>query len=310
LIAHYGWNTDVLLPGEGEKVSANHMTNRQMVRENYFSTLEIPLLLGRGFTEHDIATSPKVAVVNQTFGKQFFPGEDVLGKRVRERDDRKKVEYEIVGVVADSKYNSQRNELQPLLYTPWRQELEAIGEMYFSVRTVGEPTALVASVRQLVRDLDPNLAVTEVGTQIDRSQRSLAQERLYARLLSFFGLLALVLAGIGMSGVLGYSVAQRTNEIGVRMALGAQVGNVLRMIIWQGMKLVILGLVVGGVIAYAIKRVLATQYFDRSTWQRQMADKLYGISGADPATFGAIAAIPAARCACCLLSSGTACCKC
>jgi predicted permease len=289
LIAHYGWNTDVLLPGEDAKSAGTHMTDRQMIRENYFTTLEIPVLSGRGFSEHDTANSPRVAIVNQTFGKQFFPDGDLLGKRVRERDGKR--EYEIIGVVADTKYDSQRDELGPLLYTPWRQEADAIGEMYFSIRTIGEPTALVPSVRQVVRDLDGNLAVTEVGTQTERSQRSLGQERLYARLLTFFGFLALVLAGIGLSGVLAYSVAQRTNEIGVRMALGAQVQNVLRLIIWQGMKLVIIGLTVGGALAYGIKRLLASQYYDRRAWQRQMADLVFGVKGFDPATLIPVAAV-------------------
>src|SRR4029077_1769982 len=117
---------------------------------------------------------------------------------------------------------------------------------------------------------DSNLPVTEVGTQTTRSQRTLGQERLYARLLGFFAALALLLAAIGLSGVLAYSVAQRTNEIGIRMALGAQPGNVLRLIIWQGMKLVLLGLAIGVFAGYALQRLLASQYFASSTWQRQL----------------------------------------
>ncbi|MEP7271972.1 MAG: ABC transporter permease, partial [Acidobacteriota bacterium] len=278
LISHYSWNTDVLLPGETEKAGGSHTTNRQMVRENYFSALEIPLIAGRAFAPSDHPESPKVAIVNQTFGRRFFPNADVLGKHVVDTDDKRDVE--IIGVVADTKYNSQRNDLEPLLYTPWLQDGPAVGEMYFSVRTTGEPTALAAGIRQAVRDLDSNLPVTEVGTQTERSERSLGQERLYARLLSFFGAVALLLAAIGMSGVLGYSVTQRTNEIGVRMALGAQTGNVLRMVVWQGMKLVLLGLTVGALCGYGLKRLMGSAYFDRRAWQRQMADQLYGVTGA------------------------------
>jgi predicted permease len=289
LIAHFGWNTRVLLPGETEKTSSEHIANRQATRENYFTTMEIPLLRGRGFTEQDNQRAPKVAIVNQTFSRRFFPNDDALGKRVREGDN--EPEVEIVGVVADTKYNSQRNDIEPLLYTPWRQASDPFGGMHFALRTVGEPTALTASARQAVRELDSNLPVTEVGSQETRSQRSLGQERLYARLLSFFGALALILAAIGLSGVLAYSVAQRTNEIGIRMALGAQPADVLRLVIWQGIWLVLLGLSVGAACGYGLKRLLASQYFSPRSWQRQMADQLYGVSMTDPLTFAVIAAL-------------------
>jgi predicted permease len=287
LIAHYGWNTRVLLPGETERTGSEHIANRQAARENYFTTMEIPLLRGRGFTAQDDERAPKVAIVNQTFSRMFFPNDDALGKRVREGDNRP--EAEIVGVVADTKYNSQRREIEPLLYTPWRQENDAFGGMYFALRSTGEPTALVSAVRQIVRELDSDLPVTDVSTQEARSQRSLGQERLYARLLSFFGGLALALAAIGLSGVLAYSVAQRTNEIGIRMALGAQPANVLRLVIWQGMRMVLIGLVVGAACGYGLKRLLASQYFAPRSWQRQMADQLYGVEGTDPLTFVVIA---------------------
>jgi predicted permease len=289
LIAHSMWNTDVLLPGETEKSAGSHITNRQMVRENYFATMEIPLLRGRGFTEHDDHRAPKVAIVNQAFGRKFFPDEEVVGKRVVDPDT--KLETEIVGVAADTKYNSQRSEIEPLLYTSWRQEKAVIGEMNFALRTIGDPTALVAAVREVVHEMDSNLPVTEVSTQEDRSQAALGQERLYARLLSFFGAVALLLAGIGLSGVLAYSVAQRTNEIGIRMALGAQPANVLRLVIWQGMRLVLVGLVVGASCGYGLKRLLESEYFGPRSWQRQMANQLYGVEWADPLTFAAIATL-------------------
>src|SRR5262249_39222932 len=161
------------------------------------------------------------------FARKFFPDEDVLGKRVTVTYNKREVE--IIGVVADTKYMSQREEIKPLLYTPWRQDGAVIGEMYFALRTTGEPTALAAAVRQVVRDLDSNLPVTEVSSQTARAQATLGQERLSARLLSFFGGLALLLAAIGLSGVLAYSVAQRTNEIGIRVALGARGPDVLRL---------------------------------------------------------------------------------
>jgi predicted permease len=289
LIAQYMWNTNVLLPGETEKSAAEHTTNRQMVRENYFTAMEIPLLRGRGFTSQDLPKAPMVGVVNQKFCDKFFPGEEVLGKRISDGDT--KNEMEIVGIVADTKYSSQREEIEPLLYTSWQQELKQVGEMYFALRTEGEPTALVSAVRQTVRELDATLPLTEFSTQEVRTQQTLAQERLYARLLSFFGGLALLLAAIGLSGVLAYSVAQRKNEIGIRMALGAQISDVLRLVIWQGMKLVLLGLVVGGLGAYGLKRLLVSEYFTGDSWQRQIVDQLYGINGNDPMTVSLIAGL-------------------
>jgi putative ABC transport system permease protein len=133
--------------------------------------------------------------------------------------------------------------------------------------------------------------VTEVGSQVARSRATLGQERFYARLLSFFGVVALVLSAIGLSGILAYSIAQRTNEIGIRMALGAQPGRVLRLVVWQGMRLVLLGLLVGAACGYALKRLLATQYFTEDSWQRAMAGRLYGVEGTDPLTFTVIAAL-------------------
>jgi predicted permease len=287
LIADGNYVNTVLLPGETEKTAEEHATNRQMARENYFATMEIPLLRGRGFTAQDDERTPNVAIVNQTFARRFFPDEDALGQRVTFRGNRREVE--IIGVVADTKYMSQREELKPLLYTPWQQEGAVIGDMHFALRTTGEPVALAATVRQVVRELDSNLPVTEISSQAARSQATLGQERLLARLLSFFGTLALLLVAIGLAGVLAYWISQRTNEIGIRMALGAQTTDVLRMVNWQGMKLVLLGLAVGVASVYALQRMLVSQSFAPATWQAQMVKQLYGVTVTDPMTTFVIA---------------------
>ncbi len=286
LLAADNFTSSILLPGEMEKTAEQHIVNQEMVRENYFATMEIPLLLGRGFTVQDDQRAPAVGIVNQTFARQFFSENNVLGKRVTVS----KREVEIVGVVADTKYMSQREDIKPLLYTPWQQEVAVIGRMSFALRTAGEPTALATSVRQAVRALDSNLAVLEISTQTARAQATLGAERLSARLLIFFGGLALLLAAVGLSGVLAYSVTQRTNEIGIRMALGAQTANVLRLVIWQGMKLVLLGLAVGALGGYALTRLVASQYFANSIG-RQMSDQLYGVRGTDPLTLFVIATV-------------------
>jgi predicted permease len=289
LIANDNSANTFLLSGETEMTAGRRGTSRQTTRENYFTTMEIPLLRGRYLTAQDGHRAPYIAIVNQTFARRYFPNDDALGKRITFIDNKREVE--IVGVVADTKYTRQRENPKPLLYTTWRQEGEIIGMMHFVLRTTGEPTALAASARQVVRDLDNNLPVTDVSTQTARSQATLGRERLYARLLSFFGGLALLLAAIGISGVMAYSVAQRTNEIGIRMALGARPADALRLLISQGMKLVLLGLAVGALGGYGLKRLLANQYFAGGAWQRQITGQLYGVEGTDPATFAVIASV-------------------
>jgi predicted permease len=279
LIANDNWYTDFRLPGEPEDTGETRETMRQMVRENYFATMEIPFLRGRQFTTHDGPAAPNVAIVNETFAQEFFLGQSVLGQRIAFA----KRDVEIVGVVADTKYESQRKEIKPLVYTPWQQEAETIGQMHFAVRTDGEPTALAGAVRQLVRDIDNDLPVMKITTQAARAQATLGQERLYVRLLSFFGAVALLLAAIGLFGVLAHSVSQRTKEIGIRMAFGAQVGSVLRLIIWEGMKLVLSGLALATLLGFALKRLFAFHEFTADIWER-MKEQLYGVSAGDPIT--------------------------
>jgi len=288
LIAADNSMSDVLLPGETETTATEHFVNLEIARENYFAAMMIPLLRGRGFSAQDDERAPRVGIVNQTFANKYFPDQEVLGKHVTILFGKRDVE--IVGLVGDTKYMSQREEIKPLLYTPWQQEAANIGTMHFALRTDGEPTALATAARQVVRELDSNLPVTEVSSQTARAQETLGQERLTARLFSFFGVLALLLAAIGLSGVLAYSVAQRTNEIGIRMALGAQTANVLRLVIWQGMKLVLWGLALGTAGGYVLIRLLATQPFANGIWQ-QLADQLYGVKPGDPGTLAFIASL-------------------
>jgi len=182
---------------------------------------------------------------------------------------------EIVGVAQDAKYTSLREEIPPTIYLPWLQALQGLGQMNLEVRTAGDPANFLAAIRQAVREVDVNLPLFDVKTQAEQASQSVAQERLFAMLLSFFGALALALAALGLYGVLAHSVAQRTQEIGIRMALGAETRHVLRLVIGQGMSLVCVGIAVGLVAAYWLTRWL-------SSW-------LYGVSVTDPLTFGAIA---------------------
>ncbi|MBI3406179.1 MAG: ABC transporter permease [Acidobacteria bacterium] len=268
LIARDNYFTGVLLPGDVAETAPRRSTARQMVRENYFAAMNIPFLRGRGFTAQDDARGPQVAIVNQTFAREYFPNQEVLGKRIGFRRSPRTVE--IIGVVADTKYDSQRKNIVPLLYTTWRQESAAIGEMSFSLRTMGEPNSFAAQVQQVVHELDSTLPVTNVGSQAARSEATLSKERLYARLLGFFGTVALLLAGIGLAGVLAYSVAQRTNEIGIRMALGAEARGVVWLVIRDVLLWVGMGAGVGLLAAIAASRLISSLLFE--------------VTGADPMT--------------------------
>jgi predicted permease len=279
LVAHYVYNINLIMPDETAESNAERTTNKQSVRDNYFSTMQIPLLRGRSFTEKDDQRALKVALVSETFVRKYFPDEDPIGKRVG-FDSETVGKIEIIGIVGDIKYNSHRDE-EPMIYTHWLQDNGSLdmGEMSFALRTAGEPTALVSNARQAVSEVDPNLPLINVKTQEQQVNDSLMQERVFARLLSLFGALALLLAGIGLYGLMAYSVTQRKTEIGIRMALGAQALDVLKLVIWQGMILVIVGLGIGAIGAYGLKKLVESQDLLAT-----VENQLYGVQTTDPTT--------------------------
>jgi predicted permease len=251
------------------------------VRDNFLDAMGIPLLYGRTFGQQDTATSPKVVVVNQTFANQFFPGENAIGKRFT-YDTSKPDELEIVGICKDAKYTSQRDDIPPTVYSSYRQE-RPLGSAVFEVRTAGDPSAAVAGVRSVVREIEPNLPVQDIKTQAEQADETLRMERLFAKLLTLFALLAQQLAAIGLFGVLAYTVSQRTHEIGIRMALGANRANVLKMIVRQGMTLALLGVVLGLAGSWVL-----TKYLE--SWI-SLSKMLFGVKVNDPLTYGLIAVL-------------------
>jgi predicted permease len=249
------------------------------VRENYLEAMEIPLLSGRSLTAQDDSRAQRVAVVNQAFAELAFPGEDPIGKRIGFRPETPNT-VEIVGVARDAKYASLREEIVPTLYLPWLQELSGVGSVSFAVRTSSDPESLVPAIRQAAREVEVNLPLSGIRTQVEQAKESLRTERLFARLLGFFGLLALLLASVGLYGVMAYSVAQRTQEIGIRMALGASPGDVLRMVLRQGMTLTLAGVAIGLAGAYLLTKYLIS-----------LTKMLYGVEAADSITFGLVAVL-------------------
>jgi predicted permease len=226
------------LPGIGKYVLHN------VVGPGYFSAMGIPSLVGRVFDDRDTATSPKVAVINETMARQFFPGGSPIGRRFGIGGDPKhSADIEVVGVVKDAKYESLRERLWPAAYYPYTQR---IGYYYdFEVRYSGNPQDIVAEVRRAIGEVDRSLPVAYQSTLAQQVERSIAGQTLIAQLSSFFGLLAVFLACVGIYGVMSYAVTRRTNEIGVRMALGADPLQVLWMVMRESLILVAQGLVVG-----------------------------------------------------------------
>ncbi|MCA1593444.1 MAG: ABC transporter permease [Acidobacteria bacterium] len=250
---------------EGTSVGFN------MVGPGYLGTMGTPLVRGRDFTEADREGAPRVAVVNESLAETLWPGEDPLGKRLS--FDRTKGPFlEVVGVARDVKYRSLGEREHPYVYQPVLQSYEP--KMTLVVRTAGDPRAIAGAVREQIRALDPNLPVADIRTLGEQFDLSLFPARVAAWTLGGFGLLALVLAAVGIYGVVSYAVAQRTREIGVRMALGARRGDVLRLVMGEGLFVVGLGLAAGLLLALIATRVVA--------------GFLYGVGTTDPLTFVAV----------------------
>ena len=222
---------------------------------DFFKTMGIPILYGRGFGPQDRAGAPLVAVVNQAFVKNFYPGTNPVGQTFSTRGGSSV--YQIVGVSADARYNRINAPMPPTFYRPYVQE-EDLRSMTFEVRTALLPAALVNMTRKVVDGIDRELPIFDVRTQVEQIDATLSQQRMFAVLTSASGLLAVILAAIGIYGVIAGSVASRVPEIGVRMALGAGRGQVLTMVLREAVTLGVLGIVVGGTTAALLVRYIAS----------------------------------------------------
>ena len=232
--------------------------NRLVISPNFFDVMGIPVVMGRALTDRDDASAPKVVLINEAAVRKFFPNENPIGHHFGSSIETTG-QQEIVGVLHDVKYNSVRDSAPPTMYVPYRQT--RLGGAVFELRTAGTPASAMGAVREAVRQIDPNLPLTDVSTQIEQVERRFRQEKLFAQAYTLFGVLALLLASIGLFGLMSYSVSRRTNEIGIRMALGAQRQDVLRLVMQESMVLVVIGVVAGLGIALAASRLVATLLF-------------------------------------------------
>jgi len=267
-------------PGPGERYG----TDVRVVDEAYFRTMNIPVVAGRTFTEQEAIQDRKVAVINEAMARVYFRGEDPVGKRILVNMTNPIVPTEIIGVVGDARYDKLEGELRPMVY--WTPPQLTYPSMTFVMRTAGDPEETAPAARRAIQAIDREQPVADVRTMEGWLSESVSRARFGALLLAGFAALALVLAAVGVYGVMSYSVAQRQNEIGVRMALGAQARDVSRLVIRQGLVPVLAGVGLGLLGAFALTRVLSSL--------------LYGVSATDPLTFSAIA----------LLLTGVSCAAC
>jgi len=252
------FSRSVFIEGQEDQPSQQGvLVKTNIVGADYFKTLNIPVLSGREFANSDTASTAKVVVVNEAMAQRFWPNQNPLGKRLKLIRDT--AGREVIGVVKNTKINSLKEQDQPYLYLPLSQHYTPTATIY--VHTAKNPTQLTAAVRNEVRNLNPNLPVFDVRTLREQADRSLGTEHGTAMLLTFFGLLALLLAAGGMFGVMSYFVSQRTRDIGIRMALGAQPSDVIKLVMGEGLLLILIGVTLGLLAALGLTHLLRTILF-------------------------------------------------
>ena len=264
----------IIAEGRGPGPDGEISIQWSVVTPGYFAALGVPLMRGRDFTVHDDTASTQVMIVNETFARRMFPGEDAIGKRAMSSRD-EKVYREIVGIVGDVKYSGIRDTAQNLVWVPYAQNAWGLGMV--TVRARGPAATAVQSMRQVLGALDPTIALANISTMEETMSRSLARDRLVAILLGVFATLALILAAVGIFGVLSYTVEQRTRELGIRAALGAQMRDLTGLVVREITPMVLGGIAAGLIAGMALSRVVAVLFYDIRT--------------ADPLMFGGVAVL-------------------
>lgn len=269
------FSSGFVIEGQLHAVSQTQIAYFTIVSPDYFRALGIPLKSGRVFSAADSADAPRVILINETLQRGYFPGQDPIGKRINTGSEREPEWNTIVGVAGDVKYNGLADEVQPAIYYSTAQN-PTWGSLVIKT-DLADPLSLTAAVRNEVRKIDPDLPLTNVASMEDRLSNAVAQPRFRTTLIALFAAVALILACVGIYGVISYSVTLRTHEIGIRMALGAQTGDVLTMVIRQAIVLAIIGIALGLSASYALTSL--------------MSKLLFGVQPTDPATFVLTAAI-------------------
>jgi len=303
------WGECVRVEGRPEPGPNEHCSSSwDRLSPKFFDTIGQPVIRGRGFTDADTATSQFVAVVNQAFVKKFFPNEDPMGRHFGIYSHLYAGAFEIVGIVADAKYTNPRQEVRPMYFRPLTQKLQvtdppngAMAEtwsLYINSITLhfsNPPQNVDASLRRTLADVDPNLTIRDLHSLDYQVAGNFNQERLIARLTTLFGILALVLASVGLYGITSYSVARRTSEIGLRMALGADRGKVVQLVLRGAFLQIAIGLAIGIPVALLGGRFMASQLFGVRAWDPVSMGIAIAVLSAAAALAGFIPARRAAR---------------
>jgi predicted permease len=264
------WDSTVAVEGYSAKAGEWIDPHMNFVSPGHFKTMEVPVLVGRDFDARDDTKSMKVAIVNEKFAKKYLGGVNAIGRHIgMGGDPGTKTDITIIGVVRDTKYESMRDEMPIEVFRPYRQ-MEFVTGMNAYLRTERNPEELFATLRKKIQELDSNVPVTDMRTLEKQMEISLVTERLVASLSTAFALLATLLAGIGLYGVMAYTVARRTREIGIRMALGAFSGSVVWLVMREVLLLLAIGMGIGLPAAWALSRYVQAQ--------------LYGLTPNDPST--------------------------
>jgi predicted permease len=267
-IAQSMGNEDFIPEGETPDPKIKRAEYENSVGTDFFPTLGISILAGRGFGPQDTSTSPKVGIINQSLARKRFPNGNPVGKRFKA--DRETSDWiQIVGICADSRYSDLRNNPPPQFFLPYVQ-LPEVGTLVYQIRTNTQPPALFPALRGVVQSVDRDLPIIDFRTQREQINATMQMERAFAALTAGFGVLALALACVGIYGIMAYSVAQRTNEIGIRLALGAQPAQVRSMILRESTWLTVAGMVAGVTAALVLTRLVKSM--------------LYGVTPNDPVT--------------------------
>jgi predicted permease len=277
LLAGTRANRSTIIPGSTSAAGTSVNINVNGVAPNFFTAMEIPLLSGRAFTARDDENAPKVAIVTDALARRYFAGDSPLGRRIEfgATPNQPATAIEIVGVASNAKYTTLREAEPVTIYLPAPQMQDG-GASYY-VRTANDPAAIGPAVRAAVGEIDPTLPVIDFHTEAQQIERRNSQEHLFAQLSALFGAAALILACVGLYGLISYLVLQRTGEMGLRLALGALPQQVLHMVLYESFTLIGIGLVLGLAVAFSVRR------FVEST--------LFGLTAADPLTYVVVAGL-------------------